>query len=157
MRAWGQTVISVLNGLTDAGAGADKGGRRAGRWRTACHGPKTGPAQLADGTRQLATSVDTATTPLIDFLARFDDKGDQRGSGRRGGRPAQSRCEDTTDRIRSANIDWVRGGRVRRSGGGDAAGQWRPEGPSGRRHSLRGAKVLRGAISIPPPTADSNI
>lgn len=105
-----QTVISVLNGLTDAGAGLTKAADGAGQLADGLSQAEDGSAQLADGTRQLATSVDTATTPLIDFLARFDDKGISAEAVAAAADQLSLAVEDTTDRIESANIDWVQAG-----------------------------------------------
>ena len=90
--------------------------------------------------------MDTATTPLIDFLARFDDKGSAEAVAAAADQLSLA-VEDTTDRIESANIDWVQAGAfvdqavVMLQGSGD------PKVRSGRRHSLRGAKGVAGARS----------
>ncbi len=103
-----QTVVAVLGGLTDAGAGLTLAAGGAGQLADGLDQARDGSAKLADGTRQLSTSVETATGPLIDFLQRFDDKGIKADTVAAAADSLSTAVERTTDRIESANIDWKR-------------------------------------------------
>ena len=107
-----QTVVTVLGGLTDAGAGLTRAADGAGQLADGLDTARDGSAQLADGTRQLASSVDEATGPLIDVLGRVqrleldpDVIGitAQRLSGA---------VASTTDRLAALNVDWKRAGAI---------------------------------------------
>jgi len=105
-----QTVVSVLTGLTDAGAGLTVAADGAGQLADGLATARDGAAQLADGTHQLSTSVDTATGPLIDFLQRFDDKGISADAVAAAADHLSNAVEHTTDRLDAANIDWKQAG-----------------------------------------------
>jgi putative membrane protein len=101
-----QTVVGVLEGLTDAGAGLSAAADGAGQLADGLVTARDGSAQLADGTRQLASSVDEATGPLIDFLKRFDNKGISPEVVGAAADQLSHAVDTTTNRIEALNIDW---------------------------------------------------
>ncbi|MHA3019472.1 YhgE/Pip family protein [Mycobacterium sp. BMJ-28] len=121
-----RTLGTVLTGLTDAGTGlvkaADGAGQLANGTAAADDGAhkladgagaltaglvtaRDGSAQLAAGTRQLSSSVDTATGPLVTMLDRVGDLGlDPDEVGFLASRLSGA-VRSTTDRIAALNID----------------------------------------------------
>ncbi len=101
-----QTVVTVLEGLTDAGAGLTKAANGAGQLADGLDTARDGSAQLADGTRQLASSVDEATGPLIDVLGRMERlKLNPEVIGLTAQR-LSGVVASTADRLEARNIDW---------------------------------------------------
>ena len=107
-----QTVVAVLSGLTDAGAGLTLAANGAGQLADGLATARDGSAQLADGTHQLASAVDTATGPLIDVLGRVDKLNlDPEVIGLTAQRLSGA-VASTTGRIEALHIDWKRAGAI---------------------------------------------
>lgn len=101
-----QTVVSVLDGLTDAGAGLTQAANGADQLADGLVTARDGAAQLADGTRQLSSAVDKATGPLIDVLGRVDRLHlDPEVIGLTAQRLSGA-VAAATDRIEAHNVDW---------------------------------------------------
>ncbi|MGD9619662.1 MAG: YhgE/Pip family protein [Mycolicibacterium sp.] len=107
-----QTVVAVLDGLTDAGAGLIKAANGAGQLADGLDTARDGSAQLADGTAQLRSSVDETTGPLIDVLGRVERMQlDPEVIGITAQR-LSSAVASTTGRLEALNIDWKRAGSI---------------------------------------------
>lgn len=103
-----QTMITVLSGLTDAGAGLTKAANGAEQLADGLVTARDGAAELANGTRQLSTSVDTATTPLITFLERVDRLDLDPDVVGAAAQRFSAAVASTANRIEARNIDWQR-------------------------------------------------